>query len=210
MRQLVWKDFFLQRKVFFLYLIFPIYCALKQSVEAFQIAVVCFATCSLLIFVSLQVEDKNETDKLLISFPFVRKDIVIAKYISTILFIGCGLMATLIIAILPKFLLGKAINIPWYAIFIGVFLSALYAIMLLPLKYGGSKQIVTIFNVVFIFPLIGLLGFMCNVLGEERLMLMFFHSSNLMFIISMLSLGVCIAYFVSMLFSISIFKDREF
>ncbi|MCM3738212.1 ABC-2 transporter permease [Bacillus cytotoxicus] len=210
MQQLVWKDFLLQRKVFFLYLIFPIYYTLKQSVDPFQIAVISFLTCSPLIFGSLQVEDKNETDKLLISFPFFRKDIVIAKYISTILFIGCGIITTLIIAILPKFLLGKTINIPWYAIFIGVFLSALYAIMLLPLKYGSSKQIVNIFNVVSIFPLIGLLGFMCNVLGEERLMLMFFHSSNLMFIISMLSIGVCIAYFVSMLFSISVFQGREF
>ncbi|PEA56320.1 ABC transporter permease [Bacillus pseudomycoides] len=210
MQQLVWKDFFLQRKVFFLYLILPIYFALRQSTEPFQIAVVCFSTCSLLIFGSLQLEDKNETDKLLISFPFVRKDIVIAKYISTILFIGCGLIATLIIVILPGILLGKAINISWYAIFIGLFLSALYAIMLLPLKYEGSKQTVTICSLVFMFPLIGLLGLMCNVLGEERLMLMFFHSSNLVFIVSMLSLGVCIAYFVSMFFSISIFKDREF
>ncbi|MFI8707382.1 ABC-2 transporter permease [Bacillus sp. NPDC077411] len=210
MQQLVWKDFFLQRKVFFLYLILPIYCALKQSAEPFQIAWVCFVTCSVLIFGSLQLEDKNGTDKLLISFPFVRKDIVIAKYISTILFIGCGLIATLIIVILPKILLGKAINIPWYAIFIAVCLSALYGIMLLPLKYGGSKQIITIFSLVFMFPLIGLLGLMCNILAEERLMLMFFHSSNLVFIVSMLSIGVCIAYFVSMFFSISIFQGREF
>ncbi|MEH7462495.1 ABC-2 transporter permease [Bacillus thuringiensis] len=210
MQQLVWKDFFLQRKVFLLYLILPIYFALRQFVEPYQVAIVCFSTCSLWIVMSLQMEEKTETDKLLISFPFVRKDIVIAKYISTILFIGCGLIATLIIGILPKILLGKAINIPWYAIFIGVFLSALYAMLLLPLKYGGSKQVVTIFSLVFMFPLIGLAGLMCNVLGEERLMLMFFHSSNLVFIISMLSIGVCIAYFVSMFFSISVFKDREF
>ncbi|ENQ3081023.1 TPA: ABC-2 transporter permease [Bacillus pseudomycoides] len=210
MQQLVWKDFFLQRKVFFLYLIFPIYCALKRSTEPFQIAFVCFVTCGLMIATSLQMEEKTETDKLLISFPFVRKDIVIAKYISSILFIGCGVIATLIIVILPKILLGKAIYISWYAIFIGVFLSALYAIMILPLKYGSSKQIVTIFGFIIMFPLISLLGLMCNVLGEERLMLMFFHSSNLVFIISMLSIGVCIAYFVSMLFSISVFQDREF
>ncbi|MEI4800332.1 ABC-2 transporter permease [Bacillus sp. FJAT-51639] len=210
MQQLVWKDFFLQRKVFFLYLILPIYCALKQFIEPYQIAIFCFGTCSLMIVTSLQMEEQTETDKLLISFPFVRKDIVIAKYISTILFIGCGLIATLIIVILPKILLGKAINIPWYAIFIAVCLSALYGIMLLPLKYGGSKQIITIFSLVFMFPLIGLLGLMCNVLAEERLMLMFFHSSNLVFIVSMLSIGVCIAYFVSMFFSISIFQGREF
>lgn len=210
MQQLVWKDFFLQRKVCFLYLILPIYCALRQFVEPYQIAIACFSTCSLMIVMSLQMEEKTETDKLLISFPFVRKDIVIAKYISTILFIGCGIIATLIIAILPEFLLGKTINIPWYAIFIGVFLSAIYAIILIPLKYGSGKQIVTIFSVVLMFPIIGLLGLMCNVLAEERLMLMFFHSSNLVFIISMLSIGVCIAYFVSMLFSISTFQDREF
>ncbi|WP_242219203.1 ABC-2 transporter permease [Bacillus cereus group sp. BfR-BA-01380] len=210
MRQLVWKEVFLQRKVFLLYLILPIYGALKQSAEPFQIAIACLGTCVLFITVSLHADDKNETEKILISFPFARRDIVIAKYISAILFIGCGLLVTLIIMILPKFLLGEAINIPWYAIFIAVFLATLYAIMVLPLKYGGNKQSVTIFNIMIMFPLIGLLGLMCNVLAEERLMLMFFRSSNLVFIVSMLSIGVCIVYFVSMRVSILIFRNREF
>ncbi|MDM5156419.1 ABC-2 transporter permease [Bacillus sp. DX1.1] len=209
MRHLIWKEFFLQRKVFILYLILPIYCAIKQFTEPFQIAIVCFITCLLMIASSLSIEDKNKTEKILVSLPFVRKDIVIAKYISTILFIGCGWTVTFAFVILPKFLLNENTNIPWYAVFIAIFLSILYAMMVLPVKYGGNKQAVTIFSILVLFPLIGLLGFMCNVFAEKRLMIMFFHSSNLEFIISILSIGACIAYFISMFLSIGIFGNKE-
>ncbi|MEH7458915.1 ABC-2 transporter permease [Bacillus sp. JJ1127] len=209
MRQLIWKEFFLQRKVFILYLILPIYCAIKQFIEPFQIAIPCFTTCFLMIGTSLSFEDKNKTEKILVSLPVIRKDIVIAKYVSTIIFIGCGLTINFAFVILPKLLLHENLNIPWYAVFIAVFLSIIYAIMVLPVKYGGNKQTVTIFSILLLFFLIGLLGFMCNVLAEKRLMIMFFHSSNLTFIISILSIGACVAYLISMLFSIRIFENRE-
>lgn len=209
MRQLIWKEFFLQRKVFILYLILPIYCAVKPFIEPFHIAILCFMTCFLMIGNSVSFEDKNKTEKILVSLPVIRKDIVIAKYISTILFIGCGLTITFAFVILPKLLLHENINIPWYAVFIAVFLSIIYVIMVLPVKYSGNKQTVTIFSILVLFPLMGLLGFMCNVLAEKRLMIMFFHSSNLTFIISILSIGACVAYLISLLFSIRIFENRE-
>ena len=209
MRYLIWKEFFLQRKVFIFYLILPIYCAIKQFIEPFQIAILCIITCLLMIGNSLSVEDKNKTEKILVSLPVVRKDIVIAKYISTILFIGCGLTITFVFVILPKLLLHENVNIPWYGVFIAAFLSSIYAIMVLPIKYGGNKQTVTIFSILVLFPLIGLLGFMCNIFAEKGLMIMFFHSSNLAFIISILSIGACVGYLISMLFSIRIFENRE-
>ncbi|MBO1579084.1 ABC-2 transporter permease [Bacillus sp. XF8] len=209
MQQLILKDFFLQRKIFLVYLILPVYGMLQRYIEPYQLAVVCFTTCLLMISISLSIEDKNRTEKILVSLPFVRKDIVIAKYLSTVLFVGCGLIITFIFFLLPKFLIDKNINIPWYAIFIAIFVSILYAIMVLPIKYGGNKQTVTIFSLVILFPLVGLLGFMCNVFAEERLMLMFFRSSNVVLIATVLSIGACVAYLISLVFSIAIFKDKE-
>ena len=84
MRQLILKEFFLQRKMFLIYLILPIYGAFQNSIEPFQMAYVCFAICLLMISISLSNEEKNSTEKILVSLPFTRKDIVIAKYISTL------------------------------------------------------------------------------------------------------------------------------
>ncbi|MCR9017855.1 ABC-2 transporter permease, partial [Bacillus paranthracis] len=82
MQQLILKEFFLQRKMFLIYLILPIYGAFQNSIEPFQMAYVCFAICLLMISISLSNEEKNSTEKILVSLPFTRKDIVIAKYIS--------------------------------------------------------------------------------------------------------------------------------
>ncbi|MGR5982786.1 ABC-2 transporter permease [Bacillus cereus] len=45
----------------------------------------------LMISISLSNEEKNSTEKILVSLPFTRKDIVIAKYISTLFFYGIQL-----------------------------------------------------------------------------------------------------------------------
>lgn len=173
MQQLILKEFFLQRKMFLIYLILPIYGVLQQSIEPFQLAFVCFVICLLMISISLSNEEKNSTEKVLVSLPFTRKDIVIAKYISTVFFIGVSLIITFVFFIIPVSVLRENTNIPWYALFIAIFFFVLYAGMILPMKYSVDKQTVTILGAVMLFPIIGLLGFMCNIFAEERLMLMF-------------------------------------
>ncbi|MGE7881107.1 ABC-2 transporter permease [Bacillus sp. NPDC094077] len=209
MQQLILKEFFLQRKMFLIYLILPIYGAFQNSIEPFQLAYICFALCLLMISISLSVEEKNRTEKILVSLPFTRNDIVIAKYITTVFFITFSLIVTFVFFILPVFVLRDNINIPWYALFIGIFFSAIYAVMVLPIKYSGDKQTVIILGVIIFFPLIGLLGFMCNIFADKRLMLMFFRSSDVLLVISVLSIVACLSYFISMLFSIAIFKEKE-
>ncbi|EOP35736.1 MULTISPECIES: ABC-2 transporter permease [Bacillus cereus group] len=209
MQQLILKEFFLQRTMFLIYLILPIYGVLQQSIEPFQLAFVCFVICLLMISISLSNEEKNSTEKVLVSLPFTRKDIVIAKYISTVFFIGVSLIITFVFFIIPVSVLRENTNIPWYALFIAIFFFVLYAGMILPMKYSVDKQTVTILGAVMLFPIIGLLGFMCNIFAEERLMLMFFRSSDVLLVISILSLGACLSYFASMFLSIVSFKKKE-
>ncbi|EJQ47669.1 hypothetical protein IEE_01218 [Bacillus cereus BAG5X1-1] len=209
MKQLILKEFFLQRKMFLIYLILPIYGAFQSSIEPFQLAYVCFVICLSMISISLSVEEKNNTEKILVSLPFTRRDIVIAKYTTIVFFIACSLVVTFVFFVLPVFVLRENINIPWYALFIAIFFSVLYAVMILPIKYSGDKRTVTFLGVVIFFLLIGLLGFMCNIFADERLLLMFFQSSDVMLVISILSIVACLSYFISMLFSIAIFKEKE-
>ncbi|GAB6429677.1 MULTISPECIES: ABC-2 transporter permease [Bacillus] len=209
MQQLILKEFFLQRKMFLIYLILPIYGAFQNSIEPFQMAYVCFAICLLMISISLSNEEKNSTEKILVSLPFTRKDIVIAKYISTLFFMAFSLIITFVFFILPVFILKENINIPWYAAFIAIFFSVLYAVMILPIKYSEDKRTVTMLGLVMLFPIIGLLGFMCNIFTDERLMLMIFRTSDVLLVISILSIGACVSYLASMFIAIVSFKKKE-
>ncbi|MDD1370264.1 ABC-2 transporter permease, partial [Bacillus sp. MHSD17] len=103
MQQLILKEFFLQRKMLLIYLILPIYGAFQNTIEPFQLAYVCFAICLLMISISLSNEEKNSTEKVLVSLPFTRKDLVIAKYISTLSFIVFSLIVTFVFFVLPIF-----------------------------------------------------------------------------------------------------------
>ncbi|WP_242143759.1 MULTISPECIES: ABC-2 transporter permease [unclassified Bacillus cereus group] len=209
MQQLILKDIFLQRTIFLICFIFPFYGMLKQSIEPHQLASICFATCLFMISFSIVTEEKNSTEKILVSLPCTRKEIVIAKYISTAFFIVATLIVTFVLLIVPVLLFRDHINIPWYALFVAGFFSILYAAMILPMKYSGNKQMVTILGIMVLFPILGLQGFMCNVFAEERLMVMFFQSSNVMLVISILSIVAWMSYFISMFVSIIIFKQRE-
>ena len=62
--------------------------------------------------------------------------------------------------------------------------------MILPIKYSEDKRTVTMLGLVMLFPIIGLLGFMCNIFTDERLMLMVFRTSNVLLVVSVLSIGV--------------------
>ncbi len=99
---------------------------LKQSIEPYQLATVCFATCLFMILFSIVTEEKNSTEKILVSLPCTRKEIVIAKYISTAFFIMAGFIITCVLLIVPVLLFRDHINIPWYALLIAGFFSILY------------------------------------------------------------------------------------
>ncbi len=81
--------------------------------------------------------------------------------------------------------------------------------MILPIKYSEDKRTVTMLGLVMLFPIIGLLGFMCNIFTDERLMLMFFRSSDVLLVISILSIGACVSYLASMFLAIVSFKKEE-
>lgn len=112
MQQLILKEFFLHKKMFPFYFLIPIFSVFRNPVQPMGIAIGLFITCSTIIYISFYHEEKSKAEKVLVSLPITRKEIVIAKYISSSLFIMAGLSTTFIVVILGNILLNRDIAIP--------------------------------------------------------------------------------------------------
>ncbi|MED2705930.1 ABC-2 transporter permease [Bacillus toyonensis] len=209
MQQLILKEFFLQKKMIPFYFLIPVLSIFRNSVEPMGIAIGLFMTCSMIIYISFYYEEKSKTEKVLVSLPITRKEIVIAKYISTTLFIIVGLSTTFIVVILGNILLDRDIIIPGYAMFSAIVATLIYCVIMIPTNYIGGNKATTVLYVIMIFPLIGMIGLMCNVFGDKTIMLKVLHSEDATVAMSVLGIGVLVSIVISMLLSMKMFQEAE-
>ena len=209
MQQLILKEFFLQKKMFPFYFLIPILSIFRNSVEPMGIAIGLFITCSTIIYISFYYEEKSKIEKVLVSLPIMRKEIVIAKYISSTLFIIVGLSTTSIVVILGNILLNRDIVIPGYAIFSAIVATLIYCVVTIPTNYIGGYKAITVLNVIMIFPLMGMIGLMCNIFGDKIIMLKVLHSEEATLSMSVLGIGVLVSIVISMFLSMKMFQEAE-
>ncbi|PDZ45233.1 ABC-2 transporter permease [Bacillus wiedmannii] len=209
MQQLILKEFFLQKKMFSFYFLIPILSVFRNSVEPMGIAIGLFITCSTIIYISFYYEEKSKTEKILVSLPIMRKEVVIAKYISSTLFIIVGLSITSIVVILGNILLNRDIVIPGYAIFLAIVATLIYCVVTIPANYIGGYKAITVLNVIMLFPLIGMIGLMCNIFGDKTIMLKVLHSQEATLAMSVLGIGVLVSIVISMFLSMKMFQEAE-
>ncbi|AIW83383.1 ABC-2 transporter permease [Bacillus mycoides] len=209
MQQLILKEFFLQKKMFPFYFLIPILSVFRNSVEPMGIAIGLFITCSTIIYISFYYDEKSKIEKVLVSLPIMRKEIVIAKYISSTLFIIVGLSITSIVVILGNILLNRDIVIPGYAIFSAIVATLIYCVVTIPTNYIGGYKAITVLNVIMIFPLMGMIGLMCNIFGDEIIMLKVLHSQEATLAMSVLGIGVLVSIVISMFLSMKMFQEAE-
>ncbi|WP_283749511.1 ABC-2 transporter permease [Bacillus mycoides] len=209
MQQLILKEFFLQKKMFPFYFLIPILSIFKNFVDPMGIAIGLFITCSTIIYISFYYDEKSKTEKVLVSLPITRKEIVIAKYISSTVFIMVGLSATFIVVILKNILLDGDIVMPGYAVFSAIVATLIYCVVTIPANYIGGYKAITVLNVIMIFPLIGMIGLMCNIFGDEIIMLKVLHSEDATLSMSVLGIGVLVSIVISMLLSMKMFQEAE-
>ncbi|PEQ01439.1 ABC-2 transporter permease [Bacillus toyonensis] len=209
MQQLIFKEFFLQKKMIPFYFLIPVLSIFRNSVEPMGIAIGLFMTCSMIIYISFYYEEKSKTEKVLVSLPITRKEIVIAKYISTTLFIIVGLSTTFIVVILGNILLDRDIVIPGYAMFSAIVATLIYCVIMIPTNYIGGNKATTVLYVIMIFPLMGMIGLMCNVFGDKTIMLKVLHSEDATVAMSVLGIGVLVSIVISMLLSMKMFQEAE-
>ncbi|MFU1887061.1 ABC-2 transporter permease [Bacillus wiedmannii] len=209
MQQLILKEFFLQKKIFPFYFLIPMLSIFKDSVQPMGVAIGLFITCSTIIYISFYHEEKSKAKKVLVSLPITRQEIVIAKYISSTVFIMVGLSATFIVIILKNILLDGDIVMPGYAVFSGIVATLIYCVVTIPTNYIGGYKAITVLNVIMIFPLMGMIGFMCNIFGDEIIMLKVLHSEDATLSMSVLGIGVLVSIVISMLLSMKMFQEAE-
>ncbi|EEK77100.1 ABC-2 transporter permease [Bacillus cereus] len=209
MQQLILKEFFLQKKMIPFYFLIPILSVFRNSVEPMGTAIGLFITCSTIIYISFYHEEKSKTEKVLVSLPVTRKEIVIAKYISSSLLIIAGLSITFIVIILGNVLLDRDIVIPGYAIFSAIVATLIYCVVTIPTNYIGGYKAITVLNVIMLFPLMGMIGLMCNIFGDKTIMLKVLHSQEATQAMGILGIGVLVSIFVSMFLSMKMFQEAE-
>ena len=172
----------------------------------------------LLIQYSFAYDDKNKSEIMLNSLPISRKDIVLAKYLSVLLYIGLAtvayMFATLVI---------KMINIPLNVQFLSLqtisisfFIVSLMASFYLPvvLKYGYLKS--KMFNIVmfllFFFIPMGIIslnqkpGFSLSVNMSLKDAISWSNWQITLLVIGFSLLMMCVSCFIS----INIYNNREF
>ncbi|MGG0301975.1 ABC-2 transporter permease [Bacillus albus] len=209
MQQLILKEFFLQEKMFPFYFLIPILSVFRNSVEPMGIAIGLFITCSTIIYISFYYDEKSKAEKVLVSLPIMRKELVIAKYISTTLFIIVGLSITSIVVILGNILLNRDVVIPGYAIFSAIVATLIYCVVTIPTNYIGGYKAITVLNVIMIFPLIGMIGLMCNIFGDEIIMLKVLQSQEAILAMSVVGIVVLVSIVISMFLSMKMFQEAE-
>ncbi|HHK5531927.1 ABC-2 transporter permease [Bacillus mobilis] len=209
MQQLILKEFFLQKKIFPFYFLIPMLSIFRDSVQPMGIAIGLFMTCSTIIYISFYHEEKSKTEKVLVSLPITRQEIVIAKYISTTLFIIVGLSITSIVVILGNILLNRDIVMPGYAIFSAIVATLIYCVVTIPTNYIGGYKAITVLNVIMIFPLMGMIGLMCNIFGDEIIMLKVLYSQEATLAMGVLGIGVLVGIVISMFLSMKMFQEAE-
>ncbi|MBP3972249.1 ABC-2 transporter permease [Bacillus sp. WL1] len=209
MQQLILKEFFLQKKIFPFYFLIPMLSVFRDSVQPMGIAIGLFITCSTILYISFYHEEKSKTEKVLVSLPITRKEIVIAKYISISLFIIAGLSITFIVITLGNVLLDRDIVMPGYAIFSGIVATLIYCVVTIPANYIGGYKATSVLNIIMVLPLTGMIGLMCNVFGDKTIMLKVLHSQEATQAMGVLGIGVLVSIFISMFLSMKMFQEVE-
>lgn len=209
MQQLILKELFLQKKMFLLYFLIPIFSVFRNPVQPMGIAIGLFITCSTIIYISFYYEEKSKTEKILVSLPITRTEIVIAKYIASSLFIMAVLSTTFIVIILGNILLNRDIVMPGYAVFSAIVATLIYCAVTIPTNYIGGYKVITVLNLIMLFPLMGMIGLMCNIFGDKTIMLKVLHSQEATQAMGVLGIGVLVSIFVSMFLSMKMFQEAE-
>ncbi|MES9697978.1 ABC-2 transporter permease [Bacillus sp. JJ927] len=149
MRQLIYKDLFFFRVTWLVYFIMPlVFFGLEPDGELlFPLSCLLITISSSMILIAM--DEKNKSDVIINSLPVRRKDIIIARYISSAIFIVGGMLSTMLVVFLIRGITvigvyhpNLYIEIPWYGVVRGAIYSLVYITALFPSYYGTKSKIV--------------------------------------------------------------------
>ncbi len=210
--QLIKKDFMIQKKTLMLSMILMAFFAMSfAAFESAGLVMSVVAFSYLFVQGASAIEDKSNSDVLLVSLPIKRTTIVLAKYLSIYVFAALGLAIQAVIHALAELMNISRIGFPitMDGIF-GVFVSvSLIFSILLPLifKFGFIKSRM-VNSLIFILCFFGGAKIAEQFAGQLNLEI--FNSLSDAGLKLLTTLAVLILLWLSYMLSLHFYRNREF
>ncbi|MFC9415611.1 ABC-2 transporter permease [Bacillus mobilis] len=152
MRQLVYKDLFFFRGIWPVYLTIPFIFFLFENGDGMLFPMSCLFVTLSSVTILIVIDERNTSDIVMNSLPLSRKDIVIARYISSAIFIVGGMFSTLLLIFLIRGIavIGDIgayhpnlyIEIPWYGVINGLVYAVFLVVTFFPSYYAIKSNVV--------------------------------------------------------------------
>ena len=156
MRQLVYKDLFFFRGIWFVYFIIPFIFFLFENGDGMLFPMSCVFIILSSVIILIIIDERNTSDIMINSLPLSRKDIIIARYISCAIFIVGGMVSTMLVVFLIRGIavIGDIgayypklyIEISWYEVINGIVYAVFWMVTFFPIykikgcnKYNSSS-----------------------------------------------------------------------
>lgn len=221
MLQLVRKDLYFQRYFVIVYFVLSAFSFFfdMQSQNGFLVSMILISLVA--ISSSLYVDDKNKSERIFNSIPLLRKQVVVAKYVSFLLFILISLCITMIVSMCFQFigiadetitsyyaLFGE--KIPWELAGAGFAIIALYNVVILPIIFAYGMKIAMYASIILPYSmmlfseqamqqLLGISTFLQNSFGSSSVIMSFVLGLCLL----------CIMTWLSICISVHCYKKRD-
>ena len=204
-KQLVFKDMMLQRKLGFISFICLLF-----------LIIVDFGSDNFLLKLSISIpilgtiwstsyEARSKSEKILNSLPFDRKDIIVAKYVFVSILVLLGVIFSLLVGLIQlqnEHITGFTL---WGEILGGITGGLVYSMIVLPIEfsveYSSSKQVAYFMGII-----VG--GLSGVIVSSEWLDVENAWSTSLVVNICFIA-GLLILYVMSMLLSINLYNERD-
>ncbi|WP_020061609.1 ABC-2 transporter permease [Bacillus sp. 123MFChir2] len=215
MRLLVFKDLYVQRFTWMMCVLF--YFASYGLYLYDQNASIFSSLLITMVFLntSTMIEERNQSDKLLNSLPLLRREIIMAKYVSFLLLVGIGVLMPG--TVFQWLFQGVAIDrmdasyFPWHSLLIAFIVSVVYVAVSLPIYYGIKvKMMRSVLYGVVMFLFFRASTWLNGEVGkEDGVFQVYFseYSFELSFLISVLILFAI--YILSIMFTIKIHEKQD-
>ncbi|MEH6931945.1 ABC-2 transporter permease [Bacillus sp. JJ783] len=152
MRQLVYKDLFFFRGIWLVYLTIPFIFFLFEQGDGMLFPMSCLFITLSSVTILVVIDERNTSDIIINSLPLSKKDIIIARYISSAIFIVGGMFSTMLVAFLIRGIavIGDIgayhpnlyIEVPWYGVVNGVVYAVFLVVTFFPSYYGTKSKVV--------------------------------------------------------------------
>ncbi|MEJ9252384.1 ABC-2 transporter permease [Bacillus wiedmannii] len=151
MRQLIYKDLFFFRGIWSVYLTIPFVFFLFENGGEMLFPMSCLFITLSSVTILIVIDERNTSDIVMNSLPVSRKDIIIARYVSSAIFIVVGILSTMLVVFLVRGIVvigdigayhpNLYIEIPWYEVINGAVYAVFFVVTFFPSYYITRSKI---------------------------------------------------------------------